>query len=75
MPGVVFLMNSVSWGLPWWLSDKLLASGGAVGLIPGLERSPGGNGHLFQSSCLGNPMNRGAQRAVVRGVAKESDTT
>lgn len=52
----VFDELSVSLGLPWWLSDKLLASGGAVGLIPGLEGSPGGNGHLFQSSCLGNPM-------------------
>ena len=31
-----------------------------MGLIPGLERSPGkGNGNPFQYSCLENPMNRG----------------
>ena len=29
----------------------------------------------LQYSCLGNPMDRGALRASVRGVAKESDTT
>ena len=57
MPVVVSDELSVCWGLSWWLNDKnMLASGGAVGLIPGLERSPGGNGHLLQSSCLGNPM-------------------
>ena len=32
-----------------------------MGLIPGLERSPGeGNGYLLQYSCLDNPMDRGA---------------
>ena len=32
-----------------------------VGLIPGLERSPGvGNGNPFQCSCLENSKNRGA---------------
>ena len=41
------------------------------GLIPELGRSPGeGNGNLFQYSCLGNPMNRGAWWATVHGVAK-----
>ena len=40
--------------------------------IPGLGRSPGeGNGNLLQSSCLENPMDRGAQSATVNGVAKE----
>ena len=39
--------------------------------VPGLERSPGvGNGNPFQCSCLGNPMDRGAWRATVHGVAK-----
>ena len=34
---------------------------GALGSIPGLERSPGeGNGNLLQYSCLENPMDRGA---------------
>ena len=31
------------------------------GSVPGLERAPGGgNGNLFQYSCLENPMDRGA---------------
>jgi len=39
-------------------------------LIPGSGRSPGvGNGNLFQYSCLGNSMDRGAWRAMVHGVA------
>ena len=39
--------------------------------VPGLERSPGiGNGNPFQCSCLGNPIDRGAWRATVHGVAK-----
>ena len=42
-----------------------------AGLIPGLGRSPGeGNGNPFQYSCLENPMDRGAWRATVHGVAK-----
>ena len=42
-----------------------------VGLIPGLGRSPGGGrGNLLQYSCLENPMDRGAWRATVPGVAK-----
>ena len=37
------------------------ANSGDMGLIPGVERCPGGgNGSLFQYSCLGNPMDRGA---------------
>ena len=49
---------------------------GAVGLIPGLGRSPGeGNGNLLQYSCLGNPMDRGARRVTVHGTAKVSDTS
>ena len=46
-----------------------------LGLILGLGRSPGeGNGYPFQYSCLGNPMDRGAWWATVRGVT-ESDMT
>ena len=49
---------------------------GDLGSIPGLGRSPGeGNGNPLQYSCLENPMNRGAWRATVHGVAKESDMT
>ena len=39
--------------------------------IPGSGKSPGeGNGYPLQYSCLENPMNRGAWRATVQGVAK-----
>ena len=42
-----------------------------MGSVPGLGRSPGG-GHRnpLQYSCLENPMDRGAWRATVHGVAK-----
>jgi len=44
---------------------------GDLGLIPGLGRSPGeGNGNPLQYSCLENPMDGGAWRATVHGVAK-----
>ena len=47
---------------------------GDAGFIPELGRSPGeGNGNLLQYSCLGNPMQGGAWRATVHGVA-ESQT-
>ena len=47
-----------------------------AGSVPGLGRSPGGgNGNPLQYSCLGNPMDRGAQQGTVHGVAKESDMT
>ena len=49
---------------------------GDLGLIPGLGRSPGeGSGNPLQYSCLENPMDGGAWRATVHGVAKELDTT
>ena len=42
-----------------------------MGSIPGSERSFGeGNGNLFQYSCLGNPMDRGAWRPTVHKVVK-----
>ena len=44
---------------------------GDVGLIPGLERSPGGeSGNPLQYSCLGNAMDRGARQATVHRVTK-----
>jgi len=47
-----------------------------LGSIPGLGRSPGeGNGYPLQYSCLENSMDKGAWRATVRGVCKESDMT
>ena len=47
------------------------ANAGNVDLSPGSGRSPGeGNGNPLQYSCLRNPMDRGAWRATVCGVAK-----
>ena len=52
------------------------SNAGDVGSIPGLGRSPGeGNGNPVQYSCLENPMDRGAWRATVHGVTKESGMT
>ena len=43
--------------------------------MPGLGRSPGeGNGHPFQYSCLGNPMDREAWWATVHGFTKVWNT-
>ena len=40
-----------------------------MSLIPGSRRSPReGNGNLLQSSCLENPMDRGAWWAAVMGL-------
>ena len=39
--------------------------------IPGLARSPGeGNSNPLQYSCLENPVDRGACRTTVHGVAR-----
>ena len=44
---------------------------GDVGLIPGLGRSPGGGkGNPLKSSCLKNPMDRGAWQDTVQKIAK-----
>ena len=40
-----------------------------LGLTPGLGRFPGGEyGNPLQYSCLENPMDRGAWRAIAHGV-------
>ena len=42
-----------------------------LGSIPGLGRSPGGgHGNPLQYSCLENPMDRAAWRAIAHGVTK-----
>ena len=51
--------------------NKAYDNAGDLGLIPGSGRSPGEeNGNPFQSSCLGNSMDRGAWWATVHGVSK-----
>ena len=73
---IILVWLYVILGLPRWLSDKESpVNAGDAGLIPGSGRSPGeGNGNPFQYSCPGNSTDRGAWRATVHGVAKESDT-
>ena len=57
-------------------SKESALNAGNLGSLPGLGRSPGGGiGNPLQYSCLGNPMGRGAWKAAVHGVAKESGTT
>ena len=47
-----------------------------AGSIPESGRSLAeGNSDLLQYFCLGNPMDRGAWRATVPGVTRESDMT
>ena len=59
-------------GFPGGTVDKSPpANAGDVGSIPGSGRAPGGgHGSPLQYSCLENPMDRGAWRATVHGVAK-----
>ena len=62
-------------GFPGGAAVKSLpaSAGGArdVGSFPGSGRSPAeGNGSLLQHSCQDNPMDRGAWRATVCGVAE-----
>ena len=61
--------------LPLWLRDKEYACSagdtGDPGSIPGWGRSPGGvHGNPLQYPCLENPIDRGAWRAAVYGVAE-----
>ena len=79
---VLYTLNGVSlWlsGLKMGKKKKKKESScqaGDMGSIPRLGRFSGeGNGNPLQCSCLENPMDRGAWRATVHGVAKESDTT
>ena len=69
----IFANDMTDKGLPWWLSGKESACNeGAISLIPGSGRSPGGgHGNSLQYSCLENPMDRGAWQATVL----ESDMT
>ena len=69
-PGLVRASQVVQW------EKNRPTNAGDAGLIPGWERSPGGeNDNLLQYSCLGNPMDRGACQATVHEVTKELDMT
>ena len=59
-------------GLPQWLSSKESTyNTGDTGSIPGLGRfAGGGHGNPLQSSCLENPMDRGAWWVRVNRIAK-----
>ena len=76
MPASV-TVSTRPWGFPGGSAVKNLpANAGDAGSSPGVGRSPGeGNGNPLLYSCLGNPMDRGAQWAIVPGVAKELDPT
>ena len=56
--------------VPRWLSESA-CNAGDLDSIPGPGRSPGeGKGCPLQYSCLENPMDRGAWRALIHGVAR-----
>ena len=60
---------------PMWHSGKESNAGdtGDSGSTPGLGRfSGGGNSNPRRYSCLGNPMDRGAWWAIVRGVTQHT---
>ena len=63
--------------LPRWLGGKeSTCQARDADSFSGSGRSPReGNGNLLQYACLGNPMDRGAWRAVVHGVPKELNRT
>ena len=53
------------------VSKESACNAGDLGLIPGLGRSSGeGNGNPLQYSCLENPMDTGAWKVTVYGVAR-----
>ena len=64
------------WVFPGGLALNSLPADRDSALIPGSGRSPGeGNGNPLQYSCLENFMDRGAWKATVHGVTKESNMT
>ena len=60
-------------GFARWLSmvKNPPPDAGDTDSVPGMGRSPGeGNGYTLQYSCLENPMDRGAWRAIVHSVPR-----
>ena len=63
----------ISSSIPFFSSvgKESACSAGDLGSTAGQGRSPGkGNSNPLQYSCLENPMDRGAWRATVHGVAR-----
>ena len=57
-------------------SKESTCNGGDLGLIPGLERSPGeGHGHPLQYSCLETPHGQRSLEGYSPWGHKESNTT
>ena len=70
LPTLVFL------GFPGGLDGKeSTCNVGDLGLIPGLERTPGGHSNLLQYSCLENPHGERSLAVYSPWSCKESDTT
>ena len=72
-----FILLPSQWGFPGGSVVKESACNtGDVGSVLGSGRYPrGGHGNPLQYSCLENSTDRGAWRATMHGVAKESDRT
>ena len=66
--GMATHSSTLAWKIPWTEEPGGLQSMFSLSCIGE------GNGNPLQCSCLENPVDRGAWRATVRGVA-ESDTT
>ena len=72
-PDTDSLIIKFIWGFP---GGSMVKNPGSKAGDVGSGRSSGeGNGNVFQSSCLGNPMDRRAWQATVHGITEESDTT
>ena len=70
-----FLWCCSCMGLPWWLSGEESTTiqeprEMQVWSLGQEDHFGEGNGNLLQSSCLENPMDRGAWQATVQSVAK-----
>ena len=66
-------MDVLSRGLPRWEENSCANAADIrdIDSTPGSGRSPGGgHGNPLQYSCLENPVDRGAWRAIIHGVAK-----
>ena len=69
--GVTQSLTQLKWLSSSRVVKKLPTSAADLGSVSGSRRSPGGgHGNPLQYPCLGNPMDRGAWRAAVRGAAK-----